>query len=71
MIKDIADRNVLLSALGELRPVLGDRFVAIELALIDQAMRTGRGQGLGGRVNIDDGVALPRTGFGLIGVAAP
>jgi hypothetical protein len=69
--QELADGDLFLALLRELRPVPADRrFV------VDPAARMGNGQrhrrqALGGRVDEDHGVPLPRLARRLVSDAAP
>jgi hypothetical protein len=63
-------REVGLPGLGERRPVGGDRGLQVEQAAVDQAMGADRGQALGRRGDVDDGVAGPGAGPGGLGMTA-
>src|SRR5208282_6405662 len=71
MAQDVAHRQILLAGLRELGPVLRNRLIGIELALIDQTMGAGRRETFGRRVDVDQRVALPWFGLRLVGMTAP
>ena len=66
----VAHQHALLAVLGELGPVLRHGGVEVELAPVGQHQHAGGRHGLGGGVDVDDGVALPGYALG-VGVAAP
>ena len=67
---DMAHQHSVLAVLGELGPVLRHRGIEVELAPVGQHQHADRGHGLGGGVDVDDGVSLP-GGAGGVGVASP
>ncbi len=71
MAHQVADLDARLAVGGELRPVPGDRGVEIQLAAVCQKQGGQRRHRLGSRVDVDDGVGLPRPGAGFVGPAAP
>ena len=69
--EQIADGELLLAGLSELRPVGGHRRINVEQALLDEAVCADGRDALRGREGIDDGVAFPRAISGSVGRAAP
>jgi hypothetical protein len=67
----MARRDQALAMGSEVRPVLRDRRVQIELASIRQHQRDERGHRLRRREVVDDGVALPGSRACLVAEAAP
>jgi hypothetical protein len=63
--------DVLLAVGGELRPVVADRRVHVELAALDQHQRGQRQHGLRRRPAVDDRVLGPRRRPLLVAVPAP
>ena len=66
-----AHRNVFLAVGRELRPVLRDRRVDVEVATLREHRREDRGHPLRRREAQDDGVLLPRATGLSVGDAAP
>ena len=71
MAQQHAHRDRFLSRRRELRPVGGDGSVEVEQSTIDQDVGTDRRHRLGGREDVDDGVALPCTRTRGVGVSTP
>jgi len=69
--KQLADSDVLLAVLGEFRPVAADALLVVEPAAGVGQCERHRGQALGGRVDQDHGVLLPRLAGRLVAHAAP
>ena len=69
--EQVAHQHALLAVGGELGPVARHRRVQVELAAVGQHQRDQERHGLGGRPHVGDGVALPGSGAGLVGPAAP
>ena len=61
----------LLAGLRELRPVLRHRRAEVQLAAVCQQQGGQRRHGLGGGIDVDDGVLLPRLAFGGVAAAGP
>jgi len=67
----LADGDVRLAVGGELRPVARDRRIEVQFSPVGQ-QQGGQGRhGLGGGIDVDDGVAFPRAGFLRVGPATP
>src|SRR5579863_8345918 len=67
----MADGNLVFAGLGKFGPIADDGRVEVKLALVDEAMRADRSKPFGRGEDVDDGVAVPRTRAGLVGVAGP
>ena len=67
----MADLDVGLTVGGKFGPVFGHRRIKIQIAPVGQHQGHQEGHGLGGGIDIDDGVLFPGAGLGLIGKAAP
>ncbi len=59
MAQEVTNRYLLFAGLRELGPVLGDRRVDIEKALVGETVRADRGDAFGCREDVDDRVPLP------------
>src|SRR5579885_1420353 len=71
MAQQVTDRESGLARLREFGPISRDRFVKVDLALVNQSMSTDGGYALARRIHVDDRIALPRLGFCRIGPSAP
>ena len=67
----MADEGARFPALGKFRPVLGDRVVVGELALLGQDVDGGRGDAFADGVDGEEGVRRDRRASGGIGHAGP
>ena len=71
MIHEVPDLDLVFTVLCELRPVVGDIGIKIQLTAIGQYQGTKEGHGLRAAVNVHNGVRLPRLGLLFIDMAAP
>src|SRR5216683_1034466 len=71
MAKNVSDGKPFLPRLRELRPVARDRRIQVDFPALDQPMNAGRGDALGGRIDVHDRVAFPWAGACLVGMTAP
>jgi len=67
----VADFDVVFAVRGELRPVLRDRRVWIQLTAVDEQQRRQGGDVLGAGEDVDDGVLVPLPGLRSVDVSAP
>src|SRR5271170_642155 len=63
--------DALLAGLRELGPVARDRRVQVDTPLVGESVKAGRRDPLGGGIDVDDSVALPRPRALPVGIAAP
>src|SRR5216683_3710549 len=71
MTENVSDRKPFLPCLRELRPVARYRCVEVDFPALDQPMNAGRGDALGGRIDVYDRVAFPWARACLVGMTAP
>ena len=65
------DLHLVFPVRGKFRPVLGDRCIKVDQALVGQVERRQGGHRLRCRIDVDDRVLFPRAGLFRVCIAAP